>query len=96
VHAEHPPIYDGTKAEVIEHLTAIPPNIAASVLSLAFVVEAINLRDLARLVIPSDKCDAIWVANFENEEEKERLDRVEAAIYEITCKRSAYLVRVPR
>lgn len=47
-------IDDGSQWEEIKHLRAVLPNIQASILPKALVVEAINLRDLPRFVVASE------------------------------------------
>ena len=46
VHAEHPAVDDGAQRQVVEHLAAPPPHVAAAILALALVVEAVHLCDL--------------------------------------------------
>lgn len=84
MNAKHTAIHDGTQSEIIEYLTAPPPDVVASVLPLTLVVEAVDLCDLSRFMIPADEGDSFWVANFESEQEEECFDGVEAAIYEVT------------
>lgn len=54
-------------------------------LSLALVVEAIHLGDLAGLVVATDEGDTVRVANLEDKEEEEGLDGVEATVDKVTC-----------
>jgi hypothetical protein len=83
VHPKHSPIHDRPQTQVIKHLTAISPHIATPVLSLTFVVESINLRDLARFMISADEGDSIWIPHFEKKQKEERLDRVESTINKV-------------
>lgn len=83
VDTENPPVDDSSEGQEIKHVGAVSPHVARSVLPLALVVEAVHLRDLARLVVPPDQRDAVRIPNFEDQEEEERLDRVEAAVYEV-------------
>lgn len=46
MNTEHPAVNDRAEREVIKHFAAPAPDIAASVLALAFVVEPVHLRDL--------------------------------------------------
>lgn len=51
---------------------------------MTFVVKAIDLGDLTRLVVSADEGDTFGVADFEGEKEEEGLYRVEPSIDEIT------------
>jgi len=64
MYAENPPIDDSTEREVVEHLAAPPPHIAAPVLALALVVETVHLGNLPRLVVPPDEGDAFGVSDL--------------------------------
>ena len=63
----------------------LPPDVCAAVFSKAFVVEAVDRCDLPRLVVPSDKRDAIWVPNLETEKEEERFQAIESSVDEVAC-----------
>lgn len=82
--AQHLTIHNGRESQVVEHFTAIPPDIRGPVLSMTFVIEAVHLRDLPRLVVPSYQRDSVWVSHFEGEEEKECFHAIEPAVDEIT------------
>ena len=84
VNAEYSPIHDCTQGQIIKDLTTPSPNVGTRVLSLTFVVKAIDLSDLARLVISTDECNALGVTNFEGEKEEEGLYRVETSIDKVT------------
>lgn len=85
MHAEHAAVHDRAEREVVEHLAAPPPHVAAPVLALALVVEAVHLRDLPRLVVPPDEGDALRVPHLQREEEQEGLDAVEAPVDKVAC-----------
>lgn len=44
-----------------------------------------NLSDLSRLMVSTDECYSIWIADFEGEKEKERLYAVEPPVDEVSC-----------
>ena len=50
----------------------------------ALVVEAVDLRDLPRLVVAADERDAVRIADFVRQQEEEGLDAVEATVDEVT------------
>ena len=83
VHAEDLVVDYGRQADVVEHLGAVLPHRDRAVLAQALVVEAVDLSDLARLVVAPDERDAVRVAHFEREQQQEGLHRVEAAVDEV-------------
>lgn len=87
---EHSSVDNSPQCQIIKHLAAIPPDVCASVLARALVVKAIHLCDLPRLMVPSDECDAIRVANLVCEEEQEGLYAVEPSIDKVTYKTYTY------
>lgn len=48
--------------EVIEQVREVLPHVGVAVFPQALVVEAVHLRDLSALVVPSEDCDALSVA----------------------------------
>lgn len=65
MHAKHPPIHDSSQTQVIKHVTTIPPDVDASVFSLTFIVETVDLSDLTGFVVAADEGYSIGVADFE-------------------------------
>ena len=76
---------DSAEGKVVEDLAAPAPDVGGAVLALALVVEAVDLCDLAGLVVAADEGHALGVADLEGEEEEEGLDGVEAAVDEVAC-----------
>jgi hypothetical protein len=85
MHAENASVDYGAQCEIIKDLAAPPPDVGARVLALTLVIEAVYLRDLTRFVVAADQGNALWVADFECEEEEERFDAVESAVYKVPC-----------
>ncbi len=83
MHAKHTSIHHSPERQVVKHLAAVAPHIDAAVLAHALVVEAVHLRDLARLVVAAYQRDAVRIAHLERKQQQERLHRVEAAVDEI-------------
>lgn len=83
MHTKHPPIYDRCKGEIIKYFTTPPPHVGASILAYTLVVESVNLCDLSRLVVPTNKRDPVGISDFESEQEKEGFDAVETAVDKI-------------
>lgn len=80
VNAEDLAIDNCRKAEIIEDLGAVSPNGYASILPETFVVETVDLGDLAGFVIPSNQGYSVGIPNLKSQEEKKRLDRVESSV----------------
>jgi hypothetical protein len=55
VHAEHGAVDDGGEDEEVEHLAAGLPDGGVAVFLLAFLVEAVDLGDLAGFVVAADQ-----------------------------------------
>lgn len=47
--------------------------------------EKTNLSDLPRLMVSTNECYSIWIADFEGEKEKERLYAVEPPVDKVSC-----------
>lgn len=68
----HPPrprptylaIDDGGQAEVVKDLGAVAPHSHRAIFAQALIIEAVDLGDLAALVIAPDQSDAVWVSNL--------------------------------
>lgn len=86
VHAKGLLVDEGRQREIVENFGAVPPHIHTAVLAEAFVVEAIDLGDLARLVVAADKRNAVRIAHFERQQQKEGLHAVKAAVHEVAHK----------
>ena len=79
--AEDLVVDEGSEGEVIEEVGEILPDVGVAVLAEAFVVEAVDLGDLAGFVVAAEDGDARWVADFEGDEEGDGFDGVVAAVY---------------
>jgi len=64
MHSENPVVHESCKRKVVKDVCAIPPYVNTSILSKTFVIKTVNLGDLPRLVITTDKGDAIRVADL--------------------------------
>lgn len=64
----------GGQGEVVEEVGENLPHVGVAVFAEALVVEAVNLCDLARLVVASQDGDALGVADLEGDEERHGLD----------------------
>ena len=84
VKAENLVVDEGGKRKVVEKVGEVLPNILIAILSQALIVEAIDLGDLTRLVVPSEDGDSAWVSNFECNKERDRFHRVISSINVVT------------
>lgn len=78
-------VNEGCEGEVVEEVGKVLPDIGVAVFAQAFVVEAVDLGDLARLVIATEDGDALGVADLERDEQSDSLDREVASINVIAC-----------
>ena len=84
VQAEDLVVDEGGEREVVEEVGEVFPDVGVAVLAEALVVEAVDLRDLARLVVASQDRDALRVADFERDEEGDGFDGVVASVDVVT------------
>ena len=81
VHRKHAARVDRRRErQVVEAVGAGAPDVGVAVLAHALVVEAVDLGDLAALVVAADQRDAVRVPHLERQQQQEGLDRVEAAV----------------
>lgn len=58
-------VHQRREREVVEQVGEVLPHVGVAVLPEALVVEAVHLRDLPALVVPSQDSDALAVANLQ-------------------------------
>lgn len=71
---------EGGEGEKIEEVGEVFPHVRVAVLSKAFVVKSIDLRDLAGLVISSEDSDTLGITDLKAHKERDRLDGVVATV----------------
>lgn len=76
----HLVINEGGEGQVVKQVGKESPHISVAVFSQAFIVEAVHLGDLPRLVVSSQNGDPISIAKFHCDEESDSLDGVIPAI----------------
>ena len=66
VEAEDLIIDKGSEGKIVEKVGKIFPDIRIAVLAKTFIVEAVDLGDLARFVVAAEYCNALRVSDFES------------------------------
>lgn len=85
VDAEDLVIDNAGEGEIVEHVGEVVPDSSVAVLAAAFGVEAVGLSNTARLVVATDQVNAMRVAQFETDQQRNGLDTEEAAINIVAC-----------
>ena len=80
MNAENLVVDDTREREVVEHVGEVVPHGSVAIFSAAFRVEAIRLRDAAGFVIATDQMDALGIAEFQADEERDGFDGEETAV----------------
>lgn len=83
--AEDLVVNEGGEGEIVEEVGEGFPDVGVTVLAQALVVEAVDLGDLARLVVAPQDGNALGVSDLEGDEEGDGFDGVVAAIYVVAC-----------
>ena len=79
--AENLVVDQGSERKIVEEVGEVLPDIGVAVFSQAFVVEAIDLRDLSGFVVAAENRDSLRIADLEGDEEGYGLDGIVATIY---------------
>ena len=88
VEAEDLVLDQGCEGKEVEEVGEVLPDVGIAVLAQAFVVEAVNLGDLARLVVAAEDGNALWVSDLESYEEGDGLDGKVTTIDVVACQKS--------
>ena len=83
VDAEYLVLDQRSQGEVVKDVSAVPPDARGAVLPATLVVKPVYLRDLPRLVVPSDQCHPVRVAHLQGQKKEESLHRIVAPVHEI-------------
>ena len=84
MHAEDRVINDGSQREVVENISAVPPDVEGTVFSEALVIEAVNLSDLSAFVVSPYECNHIGISDFVGEEKQKSFHAIEPSVHEIS------------
>lgn len=77
-------VNEGGQGKVVEEVGEELPDIGIAVFPQALIVEAVDLGNLARLVVASQNGDPLWVSNLEGHQQRHCLDRVVTTVNVIT------------
>jgi hypothetical protein len=80
VEAEDLVVDEGGQGEVIEEVSEVLPYAGVAILAETFIVEAVDLRDLAGFVISTEDRDSLGVSDFEGNEQGDGLNGVVSTI----------------
>jgi len=86
VHTEDLALDNSSDAKKVEHLCAVLPGVSVTVLAHGLVIEAVNLGDLASLVVASQKSDVSWILQLQAQKQLECLNRIKSAVDKIAHK----------
>lgn len=79
-------IDQGGQGEEIEEVREVLPHVGVAVFAEAFIVEAVDLGDLARLVVSSKDSNALRVTDLEGDKESDGLHGIITSINVIACR----------
>lgn len=83
--AEDLVLNQGCKGKVVEKVREILPDISIAIFAEAFIIEAVDLGDLARFVVSAKDCYSLRVSDFESNKEGDRLDTIVASVDVVPC-----------
>ena len=72
------------EGKVVEQIGEVSPHVGVSVLPQAFIVEAVDLGDLAGFVVASEDGDTVAVPQLHRDEKRDSLDGIVPSVYVIT------------
>ena len=80
MYRKNPIINDRADRQVVKNVSEHGPDARVSILLLALQLESIDCRDLSSLVVAANKANAVRVPQLEQEQQRDGLDRVRAAV----------------
>ena len=74
--AEYLVVYEGRQRQIVKQVGKEFPDVCIAVFSETFIIKAIHLCDLARLVISAEDSDALWVSDLQSDQERHSFNGV--------------------
>jgi len=84
VEAEYLVVDEGGKREIVKEIGEVLPYVGVTIFSETFIIEPIDLCDLAGFVIATENGDALRISNFEGNEESDSFNGIVTSINIIT------------
>lgn len=78
--AEYLSINEGGEGQIVEQIGKVFPHIRIAIFAQTFVVEAVHLSNLSRLVIATQDGDSFTITDLESDQQRHRLHRIVTAI----------------
>jgi hypothetical protein len=88
VDTEYLVVDDAGEGKVVEHVGEVMPDSSVTVLTAALCIKAVGLGNSSRLVVATDEMDAVRIAEFETDQQRDGFDTEEATINVVACVRS--------
>lgn len=86
VEAENLVVDESGQGKVIKEIGEVLPYVGVAVLAETFVVEAVDLSDLAGFVVSSQNRDSLGISDLEGDKEGDGLNGVISTINVIACR----------
>ena len=84
--AENLVLDKGSKREIVKEIGEVFPDVSIAVFTETFVVEAVDLSNLAGLVVAAEDGDAMGVADFQGDKEGNGFDGEVATVNVVACR----------
>ncbi len=72
--AEDLVVDEGCEGKVVKEIGEVFPHVCITIFAQTFVIETVDLRDLAGFVVSTEDRDALWIAYLEGDKESYGLD----------------------
>ena len=90
MHTENSIVDNGSKRQIIEDISTVPPDVQRTIFSETFIIEPIDLCDLPAFVVASYQSNHVGIPNFVSKQKQESFHAIEASIDEIPQKEVIY------
>lgn len=86
--AENLIVDDNAQGEKIKHVREVVPHVCVAVLARALGVESIRLSDSPRFMVAADEVDAVGVAKFQADKQRDCFHTEQTTINVVACRHS--------